>query len=147
MKSGNIIFAKSKGSNYKKYIIIIKNNNNIKQLKTPPLIGVRCPYAVIYCLQKLWIYQVLFFIVSLDTSTIGNKIPNQEFYWSATHLGIWTDNQPGLQTDFSENWCSFAKIGFFKKTSGNPVRKKKVYQMNVVIQNSVMKGKATINFT
>ena len=29
--------------------------------------------------------QVLAFIVSRDTSPIGNKVPDQEFYWSANH--------------------------------------------------------------
>ena len=37
-------------------------------------------------LGKLWRCQVLPLDVSRDTSLIGNKIPNQEIYWSADHV-------------------------------------------------------------
>ena len=45
-------------------------------------------------LKKSWIYQVLPFIVSRDTSPIENKVPDRKFYWNADHesfirLGIW----------------------------------------------------------
>ena len=40
-------------------------------------------------LRKLWIYQVLHFIVSRDTSPIGNKVPDLEFCWSTNH-GFYT---------------------------------------------------------
>ena len=45
-------------------------------------------------LKKLWIYQVLHFVVSRDTSLIGNKVPDQKFYWCADHefyirLRVW----------------------------------------------------------
>ena len=36
-------------------------------------------------LEKLWVYQVLPFIIIQDTSSIGNKIPDREFYWSGDH--------------------------------------------------------------
>ena len=36
-------------------------------------------------LRRPWLYQMLPFIVSHDISPIGNKIPGQEFYWSADH--------------------------------------------------------------
>ena len=44
-------------------------------------------------LRKSWIYEVLHFIVSWDTSPIGNKVTDREFYWRAdqelyTRLGI-----------------------------------------------------------
>ena len=35
--------------------------------------------------KKLWICQVLHFIVSQDISPIGNKVPYREFYWNADH--------------------------------------------------------------
>ena len=34
-------------------------------------------------LRKSWIYQVLPFIVTRDTSPIGNKVSDQKFFWSA----------------------------------------------------------------
>ena len=45
-------------------------------------------------LKKSFIYQVLLFIVSRETSPIGNKVPDWEFYWSTddefyTRLEIW----------------------------------------------------------
>ena len=35
--------------------------------------------------KKLWICQVLHFIVSQDISPIENKVPDREFYWNADH--------------------------------------------------------------
>ena len=36
-------------------------------------------------LRKLWIYQVMLFIVTRDTLPIRNKFPGWEFYWSVDH--------------------------------------------------------------
>ena len=46
-----------------------------------------------------WIYQVLPFVVTRDTSPIGNKISDREFYWSAARefyfwLWIWNCKSP-----------------------------------------------------
>ena len=45
-------------------------------------------------LRKSCIYQILPFIINRDISSIGNKVPDREFYWSVDHefysrLGIW----------------------------------------------------------
>ena len=44
--------------------------------------------------RKSWVCQVLLFIFSWNTSPIGKKSPDREFYWSVSHefhswLGIW----------------------------------------------------------
>ena len=56
-------------------------------------------------LGKLWIYQVLPFIVSQDTSSIGNKIFDRNFFWSADHglyfrLGSWNCKSDWPADDF-----------------------------------------------
>ena len=45
-------------------------------------------------LQKLWVYQMLHFIVTRIISPIGNKVLDWEFHWNTDHefyfrLGIW----------------------------------------------------------
>ena len=59
-----------------------------KQGITTAFNGKRCPYVVTYCLEKIVdIPTVAFylFIVSPDTSLIGNNVTYREFYWSADH--------------------------------------------------------------
>ena len=58
--------------------------------------------------RKSWIYQVLLFIVSRDTSPNKIKIGNQKFYFYIilSFIPDWeseTVNQSELQTNLSEN--------------------------------------------
>ena len=57
-----------------------------KQTKTALLMG-KIPLMLLLptAFRTLWIYQVLPFNGSLDTSPIEHKIPNQEPYWAVDH--------------------------------------------------------------
>ena len=87
-----------------------------KQVISATLKGERCPYIVTYCyLLKSWIYQVLPFIVSWDTSANRSIVSNWEFYFYAIFnflpdRGSETVNQSELQISSPENWCYWGKM-------------------------------------
>ena len=59
-------------------------------------------------LRKLWIYQMLPFIVSRDISPIMNNVPDQDFFWSVimNFIPDWESkivHPSGLQTNSSQN--------------------------------------------
>ena len=102
-------------------------------------------------LKKCWIYQVLSFILSRDTSSIENKVPDWEFYWSAHHefytrLRIWnfrsvwsTEKLISLSQNenSSEKKNSFNEISFSRESKCS--KKKKISKMEIVIQSLAIK--------
>ena len=97
-------------------------------------------------LKKSWIYQVLPFIVTWDTSPIVNKV-DHEFH---TRLGIWNCRSVWSTDKFvrklillpknenSSEKKSFTERFFFQE-SRNPVRKRKFSKMEAVTQNLAIK--------
>ena len=87
-----------------------------------------------------------------DTSLIRNKTPDGNFIRVSimNFIPDWESdivNWAGMQINLSQNWYYYAKnkISFFFKkysfqASKNPLRKKKVYKMKVMIWNSAIKG-------
>ena len=105
-------------------------------------------------LKKSWIYKVLPFIESRNSSPM-NKVPDREFYWSAYHefytrLGIWncrsvwsTDKFMRKLILLRENESSLEKKQFYWKiffqASRNPARKRKVSKTEVMLQSLAIK--------
>ena len=85
----------------------------------------RSPFAVIYCLRKSLIYQVLPFIVSQVTSPIGHKVLDREFYLSADYefystLVIWNCKSVRSPDKFVKKVmlkCKNERFFFLKKKS------------------------------
>ena len=114
-----------------------------------------CCY-LLTALKKSWIYQVLLFIVSRDTSPIENKVPGRELYWNTDHefftrLGIWncrsvwsTDKFVRKLILLRKNESSLGKKRFywriFFQLSRNPVRNRKVSKTEVEIQSLAIKS-------
>ena len=103
-----MITVRNKRSNYRKY-------NTIEISKITTVLNGDVLMLLTTALEILRIFQLLPFIVSRDTSSIRNKVDDQEFNCITDDdfipdWGSETPNLPSLLVNSSKNSCYFPKM-------------------------------------